>query len=447
MEPAQLQEVVIIPMLSFQGYNIDRSIQGIMSSFDAEFFQDLNQKEIPSSRTGKTSTADDDDDGISKQSDNGDLYHLNIIVDDTRVVHNLKVESDEFDITPIISFQEYNKDSRSIDDIRTAFSCGFFQGSDDDDERDYSSSSVGSTEAFDDDADRSDMDEMEFDFFLDDARNDRENNNDDDDDHSLCSESYIRSGMMSNECCDFVEEDDEACPTTEEGTHRRKVRFDTDMNGKVKCQALDAVEPVRTPAIKKCYWYNKNDYKRFREDSYKQAEKALRSNYAKEFYKVYQACESSKSWNTLNASHSIRLAGSKYRGTEPCIFRALLIPIRRRIHMEILGMQKAYLQKKTTNLHDPKVPRAAMEEQFVEKLGAVSRCLTERSRRLALLLGQGDAMIAPQSHSHSPFREVDSPFLRPLVGSHGPRRTIMGKMGFVGRRRKKTGGISVGIEV
>jgi hypothetical protein len=377
------------------------------------------------------------DNSTNKQSGKGGMYDLNLD-------SNLNVDAEEFDITPILPFQEFNNNSRSLDDIRNAFACGFFHGSEED-END-SSSSVGSTEAFDNDTGRDEEDDLELDFLLDETNKEHGIKNDDDDDHSLCSQSYIRSGMMSNDSCDFVDGVDETIPTNQEGSHRRKVRFDTDVDGKVKCQAWDAVEPVRTPDIKKCYWYNKSDYKRFREESHKHAGKALRSNYAKEFYQVFQACESSKTWNTLNANHSIRLAGSKYRGSEQYIFGALLIPIRRRIHLEILNMQKAWIHAKKNNLQNPKVPQAVIEEQSVEKLGALARSLTERSRRLALLLGQGDAMLAPHSHPISPLRGMGSPF-RPLAGTNGGPRKIISKMGIVGRRRKKTGGISVGIEV
>jgi hypothetical protein len=193
-----------------------------------------------------------------------------------------------------------------------------------------------------------------------------------DDDHSLARETYVPSGSMSK---NFVYDAEEV--------QKRTVRFLVDDTGSIITTEYAHFSPLQKHEKHKV-WYRRKDYKRIRKLHHEQAEQGRKSTFAKEFRRVYEACSSSSKLRELSQKHMHAVSESRYRGSEPAIFFRTLSEERRQIKKKILKTQQQYLSCK----------EVMTATERMEALGEIARTLTKHSRRLAHVLGSGDAVFA-----------------------------------------------------
>lgn len=212
---------------------------------------------------------------------------------------------------------------------------------------------------------------------------------DDTDDRSL-TESYIRSGTLSG---GFEEPDVEETPVGAD-EHKKRVRFATDPKGKMLCQRYNNYNPIRR-CEKKLIWYRKSDFKKFRKEGQTEAVVARMSSFAKDFQRVYESCSSLETLKALTEKHTLVVSESKYRGYEAVVFYSTLQTVRKASRKQILQMQQQHV---CCNFMTP--------EERAEELGAKARALSKKSRRLAYVLGSGDAAVARKALSKNEVEKI-----------------------------------------
>ena len=205
-------------------------------------------------------------------------------------------------------------------------------------------------------------------------------------------ESYIRSGTFS---WDIEEPDEEESPVGAE-EHKKRVRFATDPSGKILCQRYNNYNPI-LKCEKKQIWYKRSDFKRFRKEGYKEAIIARTSSFATDFHRVYESCSSLEKLQALTEQHTVVVSQSKYRGYEAVVFYRTLQTVRKASVQQILQMHQQHV---SCNVMTP--------EERAEKLGAKSRTLSKKSRRLAYVLGSGDAVVARNTMSKKEMETIVS---------------------------------------
>jgi hypothetical protein len=209
------------------------------------------------------------------------------------------------------------------------------------------------------------------------------------DDHSLTEGKYIRSSPLSG---DAELETDE--PVEDEGTQNTRVRFATDAKGKVLCQIYISFNCIPEGEYQQI-WYSRNDFKRFRTESRKEAAAARKSSYVKDFLKVYEACKSFEKMRSLKPRNYTAVSGSKYRGYEAAVIYNIIRAGRKGINKQVLELQQQHV---SCNIMTP--------EERAEELWDKSRNLSKVSRRLAHVLGKGDSDVARQMVSNRELKKV-----------------------------------------
>jgi hypothetical protein len=141
-------------------------------------------------------------------------------------------------------------------------------------------------------------------------------------------------------------------------------------------------------------WYRSAEIKQMRREMYSEAlvvRESTSSTYTQQFHELCSSCDKSLSVVSLPYQLAKTVAESEYRGYESLIFLEVLRLKQQDIILEVLSTQEH-------------LRRTCTFEQLSTELYTVSTGLTERSRRLAFMMGIGDANVASQ-HVTSSERE------------------------------------------
>ena len=135
----------------------------------------------------------------------------------------------------------------------------------------------------------------------------------------------------------------------------------------------------------------------FRQENREEATVARESSFAQDFYRVYGSCTSSEKLRALKQKHAAAVSKSKYRGFEAIAFYDTLHAKREFTRKQILMTQQQHVSFNFLTLEE----RAA-------ELGSRSRALTKQSRRLAYVIGSGDAVVARNILSQNEVEKIVS---------------------------------------
>jgi hypothetical protein len=153
--------------------------------------------------------------------------------------------------------------------------------------------------------------------------------------------------------------------------------------GKVMSKMYSDYLPIHKSEHRKV-WYRQRDYERFRRENKRITNAARQTSYVADFARVYHSTISSKRLRSLTKKQTVAVADSPNRGFEAAIFLDTLGTDRRACVSQIVEMQDHFL-----TLGD-----YLSAEEREQKLAVLSRSLTKQTRRLAFVLGSGDALVA-----------------------------------------------------
>jgi hypothetical protein len=164
-----------------------------------------------------------------------------------------------------------------------------------------------------------------------------------------------------------------------------RVRFMVDPNNAdaVMCQIFENPIILSSKEISR-RWYRSSDIKKFRHMSHREAFGARTSStYVKQFRFLHASCDNSTSLLSLSRVFASTVASSPYRGYESLVFSDLYRTVRKAIVHEILQAQRDF---RSTCHPSPEV--------LENLLSSRSKQLSKQSRRVAYVIGKGDADVA-----------------------------------------------------
>lgn len=135
-------------------------------------------------------------------------------------------------------------------------------------------------------------------------------------------------------------------------------------------------------------WYSRMEFLLFRREAKRKAfaaTKEVDSNFIPYFKKVFDACATADGLRSIRTADSVYLSNTPFRGLEPVLFKTLFD--RSGTIQAVLVQQEAL---RLENLNGGGVDA----EDNLAALSATSRALSQHSRRLARVLGSGDAICA-----------------------------------------------------
>ena len=160
-------------------------------------------------------------------------------------------------------------------------------------------------------------------------------------------------------------------PVMKSGTKKRGVCFARDGKGKILRQYQAAPFPFpETPKEESKLWYTTQEYRLFKYDAKRDLKKA-NDNDKRQFIAVYNACKTADGLRSIHTTDSAALAAASYRGLEHILFRSL--------------------HKRKPVIHSVIQKQAELMD---DELSNLSRSLSQRARRIARVLGNGDAHVA-----------------------------------------------------
>jgi hypothetical protein len=164
-----------------------------------------------------------------------------------------------------------------------------------------------------------------------------------------------------------------------------RIQFITDPNSKdeVFCQKYENAIILNS---KECSrrWYRSSDIKKFRRMAHTEALCArASSSYVEQFRFLYASCDDSTSLQSLSHMLASNLASSQYRGFESIVFSDLYRIARKSILQEVLKVQSDY-----------RFTHRCSSEILEALLASRSKQLSKQSRRVAYVIGEGDADVA-----------------------------------------------------
>jgi hypothetical protein len=175
---------------------------------------------------------------------------------------------------------------------------------------------------------------------------------------------------------------------------KKRVRFATDSEGKMLCHRYNNYTSI-SKNQKKRMWYQQKHFAQFRRCNMQEARTARKSVFGKDFHVLYESCTSFEKVRALTQKDVLAVSASIYRGNEFIIFYRLLHKERMAFIKKILTMQQ---QHSSCNL--------MTSDERAEQLSATSRSLAKKSRRLANLLGSGDAVVARKMISQDELEKI-----------------------------------------
>jgi hypothetical protein len=130
-------------------------------------------------------------------------------------------------------------------------------------------------------------------------------------------------------------------------------------------------------------WYTTLDFQQFRRENIKGVVAARHSLLVDDFTNIYDSCASSEKWRALTPAQTVAMSASDHRGLESTLLRGMLLMERRAVIAQILKTQQQH-----RSLFD-----LWTTHERAEALAVQARFLATKSRRLALVLGAGDALV------------------------------------------------------
>jgi hypothetical protein len=163
----------------------------------------------------------------------------------------------------------------------------------------------------------------------------------------------------------------------------RRVRFADDfVTGDVKVVEYDDPHG-HSDCENVTRWYTTLDFQQFRRENQKGVVAARHSLFVDSFTNVYDSCASSEKWRALTPSQTMAMSASDHRGLESTLLRGTLLLERKAVVAQILKTQQQH-----RSLFD-----LWSTHERAEALAVQARFLATKSRRLALVLGAGDALV------------------------------------------------------
>lgn len=164
-----------------------------------------------------------------------------------------------------------------------------------------------------------------------------------------------------------------------------RIQFIMDPNNQdeVFCQKYDNPDVLTS---KECSrrWYRSSDIKKFRRMAHTEALCARTSStYVELFRFMYASCDNSTSLQSLSHSYATTVSSSQYRGFESMVFSDLYRQARKSMSQEVLKVQS-----------DFRFTHRCSSEILEALLASRSKQLSKQSRRVAYVIGEGDADVA-----------------------------------------------------
>jgi hypothetical protein len=212
---------------------------------------------------------------------------------------------------------------------------------------------------------------------------------DDDDDPSLVLARNNLSASFSKWECDPEDsasvDDTSMSSDSASKSDKKRVRFAVDPSDSkmVLCRNHTNSNIITRKELSRC-WYRLSEIKKFRTASHAEALCARTlSSYKEEFQQLYACCDNSVALRAIPQKHAATVAASQYRGYEALTFIELLRTDRKLITQRVLQTQEEFRRGDMCT-----------SDQLVSLLGSVSQQCSKRSRRLAYVMGNGDAEVA-----------------------------------------------------
>jgi hypothetical protein len=180
---------------------------------------------------------------------------------------------------------------------------------------------------------------------------------------------------------------------------QRRVRFAEDfVTGDVKVVEYDDPHG-HSDCENVTRWYTTLDFQQFRRENQKGVVAARHFLFVDDFTNVYDSCASSEKWRALTRAQTMAMSASDHRGLESTLLRGTLLLERKAVVAQILKTQQQH-----RSLFD-----LWTTHERAEALAVQARFLATKARRLALVLGAGDALVVAS------FRTADAAASRTTV--------------------------------
>ena len=166
-------------------------------------------------------------------------------------------------------------------------------------------------------------------------------------------------------------------------TSRVRFMMDPCNEDAVMCHIYDNTTNLTSKELTR-RWYRPIDIKRFRRMSHMEVLCARTSStYVEQFRFLFASCDSSTTLQSLSHAFASTVASSPYRGYECMVFSDLFRTVRKAMVQEILQVQR-----------DFRSTHHCSSEILAVILASRSKQLSKQSRRVAYVIGEGDADIA-----------------------------------------------------
>jgi hypothetical protein len=162
-------------------------------------------------------------------------------------------------------------------------------------------------------------------------------------------------------------------------------RFAEDVWGKIKCTTSKTPEPIFLDDVP-LRWYSVAEFAAIRDEVRRSAQLTLQSDFHFHFMRIYDQCDREEKGEELFVADVEDSAGfvaaSQFRGLELTLYTKEMRRENSVVAWSVLDAQTIM------------VDCLAKTEKRAKVIAAVSRKLTERSRRTAFILGVGDMIAA-----------------------------------------------------
>jgi hypothetical protein len=185
--------------------------------------------------------------------------------------------------------------------------------------------------------------------------------------------------VFSDEVCNRLPED---------GSKGRRVRIGYDPDtGDVLCEYFGDDQSCCSSIMSQdgSTWLASVDYKRFRRESHFETLAARQSSFTTDLIGLYESCTSANGWLVVDPNQVLAVSKSDHRGLELAVHFGTMMTERKAYVQQVLQTQQLQrsLEHWTAN-------------ERAEALGIQARFVSQTSRRLALVLGAGDALVATE---------------------------------------------------